>query len=288
MTNLKAKILNIANDMAGQILPARIAGLIGSPTTFCLGVIESGTIAKDTLLGMAVVSRQSETSYAINYLKKSPDSGDEVYETLLDEIENHLRLNRAKSIVARIIDTPYNLIEAVNALDTAGFVPVNLKGHFLTYSYKQILGTPFHQLIDSGKIQKYYSKVKNYDELDSRQISLLSGVLKSQTSYGKTFAPNKQGSKYYVTDNEVRGMVDVIREGEASFFIKSIYFSPGKESKIILPTLMASVLTDMYDYCNDNGVLSASIYNKAVYNWFQSAFGVGITDLNIFEYVKIL
>lgn len=279
---MEIKLLNITEKKAEEILPGRVQGLIGQPNTLVFGAMEG-----KELFGVAIATQVSPTSFCINHIAKSEDSDEGVYELLLTNMENVFRDNGARSIVVKIVGAPQEVMETHRVFNTAGFIPTALNGHLITYSLEQIVNTQFYDLISKGKVQKYFTRIKTHRQLSKQQMEELLKALKSKKQQG-TFNPDKKSSRYYILKDKICGYIDASFDGENAFLIKDIYAPYNKEDKFALPTLMASVIVEMKEACDEKGTLLITVYKKDIYNWFKSFFTESVSEENIFEYVKVM
>lgn len=281
---MKIKILNVNSEVSKKIFPGKIQGLIGLPTTIVFGVLE-----EENLLGVAVASMISPTTFCINHIRKVHDVDDSVYEMLLTNMESFFRDNGARSIIARIIESPEQLLEISGALKIAGFVPTTYNGHFIVYSFEHIVNTPFFENISSqGNIFNFFTKIKTYRQLSKQQLNDFAKKLKSSKHHGPTFNPDKKSSRYYISEGRVLGYMDASYDGEDNFFIRDIYIPISKEDNNVLPLLMASIFVEMNEVCDEKGTLVITLHRNDVYNWFKNFFGEYLLEQNIFEFMKVM
>ena len=290
---MKPVIVKMSIEQAKEIMPLYIADLVENSNVFVIGVTDGENQENRALNGVAVVTIADHETYVINYISVIEPYEYGVFEILYTEIERICRLNNGRKLIARFVGEPDELITLARTLNIAGFVPVTLTGHLITYRMKDIKDSKAYRKVIENESDSYMKFVKRHSDLSTKQLSVLSSRLNGNNSLRSKLDIDKDYSYFFVKENDILGLIsfDVTifsDDGDSVIMLDNAYVEQNSDEKMILPSLVMASMLGICDKFNDESSIILELNKLQLLKGIFSIFGEPRTDNHVFEYVKFM
>lgn len=271
----------LSEDQEKTFLPSGVRGLLKKSGTTVFAVLD-----RQDIIALAVVTHSEIglADYCIRYLQAYDESEIEVLGSLLENIESTCRENGSKLLAVKIIDDLSNHRQANYVLIKNDYMPTQLNGKFLMYSFKDIIETEFVKKVENLEAVKEY--VKFYRQMDKKQLIDLREKLQKSDVNLDFDRPDLIFGRFFVMDDEIKGYMDMREVYPGILMLYDVYVEKSKKAKNALPMMLASVIQLTQAMMPEDTVIILPLYKEHLYKGFKTVFGKPVVEQGIYEYVK--
>ena len=275
--------IDLTEDQKNTLLPASVRGLLKKRDTTVYAALENEDILA---LVVIVVAETGMARHCIRYLNVYNDTAIEVLKTLLEEIENSYVKNGEKMLAVKIIDDISDHQAIQDFLIDYNYKPLQLKGRFLMYNFKDIVETDFFKQVENMDAIKNY--VKFYRQMDRDQIVKLWDTLKKSDTSLDFETPDLVFGRFLVINGEIKGYMDIREVYPGVLMLYDTYVEKCKETKNAIPLMLGSVVQLSQAMMPENSVIILPLYSESLYKGVKLVFGEAVIEQGIFEYAKMI
>ncbi len=275
--------VDLNEDQKNTLLPASVRGLLKKKDTTVFAALEEEDIVA---LAVVVVAETGMARHCIRYLNVYNDSDIKVLGTLLREIENICDSNGEKILAVKIVDDISTHQAIQDFLLEYKYNPLQLKGRFLMYNFKDIAETDFFKKVENVDAIKNY--VKFYRQMNREQLVDLWEKLKKSDSSLEFNMPDLVFGRFLVINGVIKGYMDIREVYPGVLMLYDTYVEKCKEAKNAIPLMLASVVQLSQAMMSGESVIILPLYSESLYKCVKLVFGEAVIEQGIFEYAKVI
>ena len=281
---MEFKCITLSPKTMKSLLPERVIMFLSDKGTVVYGAVEDDIISGILVFIASKDSGRYRKLWYYNVLDR-PDRAD-VFVGLFSYAIEDLRKHGIKVIITKFFGNAGEEIFFYDVFDHFGFLPTLIDGKVLTYRAGDLLDTAFAAKKESlAKLKADCIPLKEMPEIALRRF------IRASEEDGRKYdfdLFDENFSMFYFDDDKIQGFMAFVKGKKESYALWDEYFTEEAENGYVIPVMLSCLLDNLEKYSTIDGKVVLHTPRANIYRGFKSLFGEPVSELLMYEMIKIL